>query len=74
MSLFRGIAYIVLGFFALMYGFFFYSLLLYFDRQNAGGGVNGRKISLVIGDDGYEPNKAVDETLKMIEQEKPIGH
>ena len=27
------IAYVVLGFFALMFGFFFYSLLLYFDRQ-----------------------------------------
>ena len=26
------IAYIVLGFFALMFGFFFYSLLLFFDR------------------------------------------
>jgi len=32
------IAYIVLGFFALMYGFFFYSLLLYFDRQGMQGG------------------------------------
>ena len=28
------IAYVVLGFFALMFGFFFYSLLLYFDRQS----------------------------------------
>jgi len=28
------IAYVVIGFFALMYGFFFYSLLLYFDRQS----------------------------------------
>jgi ABC-2 type transport system permease protein len=32
------IAYIVLGFFALMFGFFFYSLLLYFDRQGMQGG------------------------------------
>jgi ABC-2 type transport system permease protein len=32
------IAYIVLGFFALMFGFFFYSLLLYFDRGAMGGG------------------------------------
>ncbi len=30
------IAYIVLGFFALMFGFFFYSLLLFFDRQAHG--------------------------------------
>ena len=32
------IAYAVLGFFALMFGFFFYSLLLFFDRQAMGGG------------------------------------
>jgi ABC-2 type transport system permease protein len=32
------IAYIVLGFFALMFGFFFYSLLLFFDRQSMQGG------------------------------------
>src|SRR5688572_25560193 len=31
------IAYIVLGFFALMFGFFFYSLLLFFDRGGMGG-------------------------------------
>lgn len=40
------------------------------NEVNAKGGVNGRKISLVVGDDGYEPDKAVDETLKMIEQQK----
>jgi ABC-type branched-subunit amino acid transport system substrate-binding protein len=32
-------------------------------RSNAKGGEHGRKISLVVGDDGYEPDKAVDETL-----------
>ena len=37
---------------------------------NAKGGVHGRKITLLVGDDGYEPEKAVDETLKMIEQQK----
>ncbi|HTT11408.1 MAG TPA: ABC transporter substrate-binding protein [Burkholderiaceae bacterium] len=41
-----------------------------FKDVNAKGGVFGRKISLVVGDDGYEPNRAVDETLRMIEQEK----
>jgi ABC-2 type transport system permease protein len=37
------IAYVVIGIFALMFGFFFYSLLLYFDRQSlqaAGQSVN----------------------------------
>ena len=34
------------------------------------GGAHGRKINLVVADDGYEPDRAVDETLKMIEQHK----
>ncbi len=42
----------------------------YFQGLNARGGVHGRQISLVIADDGYEPDRAVDETLKMIEQQK----
>lgn len=41
-----------------------------FKQINAKGGVHGRQIELVIGDDGYEPDRAVDETLKMIEQHK----
>ena len=41
-----------------------------FKAINAKGGVHGRKVNLVVGDDGYEPEKAVDETLKMIEQQK----
>ena len=41
-----------------------------FKSVNAKGGVHGRQINLVVGDDGYEPDKAVDETLKMIEQQK----
>jgi len=39
----------------------------YFQDLNARGGVHGRQISLVVADDGYEPDRAVDETLKMIE-------
>jgi len=41
-----------------------------FNQVNAKGGVHGRKIELLVGDDGYEPDRAVDETLKMIEQQK----
>ncbi|MBI5233329.1 MAG: ABC transporter substrate-binding protein [Deltaproteobacteria bacterium] len=41
-----------------------------FDDVNAKGGINGRRINLISGDDGYEPNKAVDETLRLIESEK----
>lgn len=41
-----------------------------FKQVNAKGGVNGRQINLVVGDDGYEPNRSVDETLKMLEEQK----
>lgn len=41
-----------------------------FKEVNATGGVHGRKIELVVADDGYEPDRAVDQTLAMIEKEK----
>ncbi len=41
-----------------------------FKQVNAKGGVHGRQIELLVGDDGYEPDRAIDETLKMIEQHK----
>ncbi len=44
-----------------------------FKEVNAKGGINGRKINLVVADDGYEPNKSIDETLKMIEEQKVFG-
>jgi ABC-type branched-subunit amino acid transport system substrate-binding protein len=37
---------------------------------NANGGIHGRQIDLLVGDDTYEPDKAIDATLKMIEDEK----
>jgi ABC-type branched-subunit amino acid transport system substrate-binding protein len=39
-----------------------------FDEANAKGGVHGRKIRLVTADDGYEPDKCVDCTEKMIDE------
>jgi ABC-type branched-subunit amino acid transport system substrate-binding protein len=39
-----------------------------FDEANAKGGVQGRKIRLVTADDGYEPDKCVDCTEKMIDE------
>lgn len=43
---------------------------LYFDEVNRNGGVNGRKIKLVSLDDGYEPDRAVPNTKKLIDDEK----
>ncbi len=39
-----------------------------FKEVNLKGGVHGRKIELMVGDDGYEPERAIDETLVMIEE------
>jgi branched-chain amino acid transport system substrate-binding protein len=38
------------------------------DEANAKGGVHGRMVKLLIGDDEYEPEKCVDCTAKMIEE------
>ncbi len=40
--------------------------LLYFDRQNAKGGVNGRMVELKSLDDGYEPDRCKANTDKLI--------
>lgn len=41
-----------------------------FEAANAEGGVNGRKISLKVLDDGYEPQRAVTNTRKLVEVDK----
>lgn len=38
-----------------------------FDDVNAKGGIHGRQIELIVRDDGYEPNRAIEETLEVIE-------
>lgn len=43
---------------------------LYFDYVNKNGGVNGRKIVLKTLDDGYEPPRAVENTKKLINDDK----
>jgi branched-chain amino acid transport system substrate-binding protein len=40
-----------------------------FDEANAKGGVNGRKLELVGYDDGYEPEKAIANTKKLIDED-----
>jgi ABC-type branched-subunit amino acid transport system substrate-binding protein len=43
--------------------------LLYFDRLNAKGGVNGRQIELRSVDDGYEPDRCKANTEKFVKDE-----
>ena len=42
----------------------------YFDQVNKGGGINGRKISLVALDDGYETDRTVANTNALINDKK----
>jgi ABC-type branched-subunit amino acid transport system substrate-binding protein len=41
-------------------------ILAAFNEANAGGGVNGHKLELVSYDDGYEPEKAIANTKRLI--------
>lgn len=41
----------------------------FFDKINAEGGINGRKLTLISLDDGYSPPKTVEQTRKLVEQE-----
>ena len=45
----------------------------YFDYLNANGGVNGRKITLVVEDDRYVPTEAVAKTNKLILRDKVMA-
>ncbi len=44
----------------------------YFDKVNAEGGVNGRKIKFISLDDGYNPAKTVEMARKLVEQEEVL--
>jgi branched-chain amino acid transport system substrate-binding protein len=45
----------------------------YFDKINAEGGINGRKIKLISLDDGYSPPKAVEQVRKLVEQDEVLA-
>ena len=44
----------------------------YFEKVNADGGVNGRKIKFISLDDGYNPAKTVEMARKLVEQEEVL--
>jgi branched-chain amino acid transport system substrate-binding protein len=50
-----------------------------FDEINKKGGIHGRKLKLISADDGYEPEKSIVATKKLIEEDKvfaligPVG-
>ncbi len=44
----------------------------YFDKINAEGGINGRKLRLISLDDGFNPAKTVEQTRKLVEEEQVL--
>jgi len=51
-------------------GYELYSgMMAYLDYANKNGGVNGKKIELIAYDDGYNPLPAINNTLRLIDQD-----
>ncbi|MGY3605277.1 MULTISPECIES: ABC transporter substrate-binding protein [unclassified Bradyrhizobium] len=44
----------------------------YFNKVNAEGGINGRKIVFLSYDDGYNPSKTVEQARKLVESDKVL--
>jgi branched-chain amino acid transport system substrate-binding protein len=44
----------------------------YFNKVNAEGGINGRKINFISYDDGYSPPKAVEQARKLVESDEVL--
>ncbi len=54
------------------YGTIGKSISAWFDKVNAEGGVNGRRIKFISLDDGYSPPKTVEQARKLVEQEEVL--
>jgi branched-chain amino acid transport system substrate-binding protein len=54
------------------YGMIGRTIAAYFNRINAEGGVNGRKITFISYDDGYSPPKTVEQARKLVESDEVL--
>jgi len=54
------------------YGLIGKTIAAYFNKVNAEGGVNGRKINFISYDDGYSPPKAVEQARKLVESDEVL--
>ena len=54
------------------YGVIGKAIAAYFAKVNAEGGINGRKINFISYDDGYNPQKTVELTKKLVEEDKVL--
>jgi branched-chain amino acid transport system substrate-binding protein len=54
------------------YGVIGKTIAAYFNKVNAEGGVNGRKINFISYDDGYSPPRAVEQVRKLVESDEVL--
>ena len=54
------------------YGAIGKAISAYFDKVNAEGGINGRKVRFISLDDGYNPAKTVEHARKLVEEEEVL--
>lgn len=57
---------------AAVYGLVNMGMDAYFAMVNDAGGINGRKVKLIIADDAYTPNRTLEQTRKLVESEKVL--
>jgi branched-chain amino acid transport system substrate-binding protein len=57
---------------AAVYGLVNTAMDAYFSMVNDAGGINGRKVKLIIADDAYTPNRTLEQTRKLVESEKVL--
>ena len=54
------------------YGLIGKTIAAYFNKVNAEGGINGRKINFITYDDAYSPPKAVEQARKLVESDEVL--
>src|ERR1700740_341861 len=54
------------------YGTIGRTIAAYFNKVNAEGGINGRKITFISYDDGYSPPKTVEQVRKLVESDEVL--
>ena len=54
------------------YGLIGKTIAAYFNKVNAEGGINGRKVNFISYDDGYAPPKAVEQARKLVESDEVL--
>ena len=54
------------------YGAIGKAITAYFDKVNAEGGINGRKVKFISLDDGYNPAKSVEQARKLVEEDEVL--